>query len=134
LTQELLPLAHRSKEPGDDVFYPHLQVQGSGPFLFSSPPSPGRIGDSPSLNKAILYHPIHVFCLDYSTRNARTKILWKQHLRITFVVSQPGAGGLDHLQATYMSLELFLRLACLKMKFRIKVVQRRTKCFRKKDQ
>jgi hypothetical protein len=45
---------------------------------------PGRMADSPSLNKAVLPHPTHVLCLDSSTWNARTKI-WKHHLRITIL-------------------------------------------------
>jgi hypothetical protein len=51
-------------------------------ILFSSPSSPGRTGDSLSLNKAILPCSIHVF-LDSSTQNAWTKIFWKHHLPIT---------------------------------------------------
>jgi hypothetical protein len=74
LTQELLPLAHRSEKPGDDVFSPYLQVQGDIKMTyqktlahFSSLPSPGITGHSFSLNKPFLSHPIHVFCLVSST-------------------------------------------------------------------
>jgi hypothetical protein len=36
--------------------------------------SPGRMGDSPSLNKAFLPHPIHVLCLDFSIWSTKIKI------------------------------------------------------------
>jgi hypothetical protein len=59
---------------------PHLQVQGGIKMTYLealallSLSSPDRIDDSPFLNKAILPHPIHVLCLDFSIWNARTKI------------------------------------------------------------
>jgi hypothetical protein len=40
-------------------------VPTMSPSSSSSLSSPGRTDDSPSLNKAILPHPIHVFCLDF---------------------------------------------------------------------
>jgi hypothetical protein len=64
------------------------QVQGDIKMTYQKTwvlllPSPGRAGDSPSLNKAILPRPMHMFCLDSSTQNARTKIFWKHRLPIT---------------------------------------------------
>jgi hypothetical protein len=47
------------------------------PSPSSSLSSPGRTGDSPFLNKAILPHTIHIFCLDSSIWSRRTKIFWK---------------------------------------------------------
>jgi hypothetical protein len=35
---------------------------------------PGRVGDSPVLNKALLLHSIHMLCLDFSIWGTQTKI------------------------------------------------------------
>jgi hypothetical protein len=48
------------------------------PSAFSSLSSPGRTGDSLFLNKAILPHPIHVLCLDFSIWSTKTRIFWSQ--------------------------------------------------------
>jgi hypothetical protein len=39
---------------------------------------PGRMSDSPFLNKAILFHPIHMLCLDSSIWSTKTKIFWSK--------------------------------------------------------
>jgi hypothetical protein len=75
---------------------PHFQVQGGIKMTkraHLSPPSssslfpPGRTGDSPFLNKAILPHPIHMLYLDSSIWNTKTRIFWSQTapLPLTFV-------------------------------------------------
>jgi hypothetical protein len=40
--------------------------------------SPGRTGDSLSLSKAILPHPIHLLCLDFLIRSTKTRIFSSQ--------------------------------------------------------
>jgi hypothetical protein len=39
MAQGLLPLAHRSEEPGDDVLSPHLQVQDDIKMTYQETPA-----------------------------------------------------------------------------------------------
>jgi hypothetical protein len=56
------------------------------------------MGDSSSLNKALLPHPMHVFCLESSIWNSRTKIFWKHHFPITIPVVPTREAELGRLQ------------------------------------
>jgi hypothetical protein len=78
------------REAGDDIRSSHLQVQGGIKMTYqetSPPPQPFFFPFHtwqnqwlPSLNKAILPHPIHVLCLDSSIWRTKTKVYWEQWL------------------------------------------------------
>jgi hypothetical protein len=59
------------------------------PSAFSSLSSLGRTGDSPFLNKAMLLHPIHMLCLDFSIWSTKTRIFWSQTAPAALTFGEP---------------------------------------------
>jgi hypothetical protein len=67
----------------------HTSPAPTVPSASSSLSSPGGTGDSPFLNKAILPHPIHVLCLDFSIWSTKTGIFWSQTAPVLVTFGKP---------------------------------------------